>query len=226
MLPSVRNALRRAARSRPGQLALAAWNRSFAWRRAFLLELDRPARGLPARRAAFPAGYALRRAGRADAAECSRVARVPVAEVLRRHDAGDACYVVARGPQIATVLWVHDGPFYVRGLGYAHAGAAGEKYVYGVVTDPAARRQGLYRSAVEELGARLFSEGAPRLVRIVEARNGPVLRTLARLGHRRARTIECVVVAGLRRTVVTPLERAGDRERSWRLRPPRELFVI
>jgi GNAT superfamily N-acetyltransferase len=220
-----RDAIRRALRTPPGRLGVAAWARTFGWRRADLFELDRPAGSVPPSRASYPAGYAFRRAGLDEAAACSRVTNVPVAEILRRHEAGDACYVVARGSRVATVLWVHEGPCYVRGLGYVHDGTRDEKYVYGVVTDPTERGKGLYRNAVEDLAARLFSEGATRLVRIVEAGNTPVLVTIARLGFRRSRTIACLLVLGVKRTVVTDAGRGGG-ERAWRILPPRDRFVI
>lgn len=214
-----------ALRTRPGRLALAAWGRTFGWRRAGVFELERPAGPVPPPRAAYPDGYVFRQAGREEAAACGRVANLPEAEVLRRHDAGDTCYVVARGSRPATVIWVHDGPCYVRGLGYLHDATAGEKYIYGVVTERAERAKGLYKNAMEELAARLFSAGATRLVRIVEAGNTPVLVTISRLGHRRTRSVETILLLGVTRTVVTTVDGA-QRARTWRILTPGDRFVI
>jgi GNAT superfamily N-acetyltransferase len=225
-LASAPGAVRPAPKARLRRLAAAVWNRTFGRRRgADLFELDRPAGAVPPSRAAYPPGYVFRRAGREEAAACSRVTNVPEAEILRRHDAGDACFVVAHGSRPATVFWVHDGPCYVRGLGYLHDGRKGDKYIYGVVTDPAHRGKGLYKNAVEDLAARLFEEGATRLVRIVEDGNAPALVTITRLGHRRTRRIESVLAFGVRRTVVKPLE-GGPEERTWRILAPRDRFVI
>lgn len=215
----------RAFETRAGRLLLAARYRAFGSLRADLFELDRPVGAVPPSQAAYPAGYAFREAGRREAAACSRVMRLPGAESLRRFEAGDACFVVADGSRPATVIWVHDGPCYVRGLGYTHEGEAGEKYVYGIVTDRAHRGKGLYKNALEDLAARLFSDGASRLVQMVEAGNTPVLSTIPRLGYRRTRMVETLLVLGVMRTVVTPV-RGGPAERAWRVAPPRGRFVI
>lgn len=216
----------RALKTRTGRLVVGAWLRTFGWRRAGLFELARPAGPLPPSRAAYPAGYVLRRAGRDEAEACSRVTGVPVEETVRRLDAGDACWVVAAGAsRPAMVIWVHDGPFYVRGLGYLHGGKTGEKYLYGAVTDPAERGRGLFKNALEDLTATLFANGATRLVEIVEDGNTPSLVTVTRLGRRRIARIDSLLVLGLRRTVVTPVD-GGPPERTWRILPPRGRFVI
>lgn len=217
--------LRRAARTRAGRLALALRSRTFGSGRAGLFELDRPAGPIPPSRAAYPDGYRFRRAGRHEAAACARVAGLPEAEALRRFDGQDRCYVVAQGERLATVIWVHDGPCYVRGLGYLHAGPPGTKYVYGIATDPAERGRGLYRNALLDLAASLFASGATRLVQIVADGNAPVLRTIPGLGYRLTRRIRSVLLLGVRRTVVTRPGRRPDHP-TWRLAVPTDHFVI
>lgn len=220
-----RGAAVRAFETRAGRLLAAARFRLFRRAKADLFELERPPGPVPPSRAAYPDGHVFREADRREAGACSRVMKLPEAESLRRFDAGDLCYVVADGARVATVIWVHDGPCYVRGLGYLHDRPTGEKYVYGIVTDPAERGKGLYKNALEDLAARLFSAGASRLVQIVEAGNAPVLATVPRLGYRRTRRIESILVLGVRRTVVTLAEPAPP-EKSWRIAPPRGRFVI
>jgi len=221
----VHRAAIRAFATRAGRLVAAARFRTFGSGRADVFELDRPAGVVPPSRAAYPAGYVFREAERGEAAACSRVMKLPEAESRRRFEAGDECWVVAHGARVAAVIWVHDGPCYVRGLGYLHEGPSGEKYVYGIVTDPADRGKGLYKNALEDLAARLFSDGATRLVQIVEAGNAPVLATIPRLGYRRTRSIETLLVLGVRRTVVTAVER-GTPEETWRVAAPRGRFAI
>lgn len=215
----------RALHSRPGRLVVGAWLRTYGRSRAEVFELARPAGPVPPSRAAYPPGYVLRRAGRDEAEACSRVTNLSIEETLRRHDAGDTCWVVARGARPAMVIWVHDGPCYVRGLGYLHDGTAGEKYLYGAVTDPSERGKGLFKNGLEELTARLFADGARRLVEIVEAGNTPSLVTVRKLGRRPIRRIESILLLGLRRTIITPID-GGRAERTWRLLPPPDLFVI
>ena len=190
-----------------------------------MFELQRPKGPIPPARAAYPDGYRFRPARPEEAAACSRVTGIPVAENERRFAAGDACYVVERDGLVVLVQWVHDGPCYVRGLGYVHDGAPDERYVYGVVTDPAHRGRGLFRNALEHLDATLFSEGASRLVQIVMAGNTPVLKTFSRLGYRATHDLRSVLVLGVRWTVVTPVGRESGR-RSWRIAAPPGRFVI
>ncbi len=153
----------------------------------------------------LPHGYACRLATRDEMAACSRITGIDVAEYLRRFDAGNICYGVFAGGRPVNINWVHAGACYVRGMGFALDSGPGDKYVYGIMTDPAERGKGLYKSCLVNLAEYLFASGAERIIQMVEAGNTPVLVTLPQLGYTKTHEIRYITIFGMKRTTVVDL---------------------
>jgi len=173
----------------------------------------------------LPQGYVYRHAAREDMPACSRITGIDVSEYYRRLVAGDICYGVFAEDKPVNINWVHSGACYVRGMGYAHDGAAGDKYVYGIMTDPAERGKGLYKSCLVNLAGYLFETGAERIFQMVEEGNTPVLVTLPQLGYKKTHGIRHTTFCGVKRTVVVDLK-ADHTAARWFTSEPNDRFVI
>ena len=173
----------------------------------------------------LPQGYVCRIAAREEMPACSRIAGIDVREYYRRFDAGDICYGVFVEDKPVNMNWVHSGACYVRGMGYGHDGVAVDKYVYGIMTDPAERGKGLYKSCLVNLAKYLFETGAERIIQMVEEGNTPVLITLPQLGYKKTHEIRHMTTCGVKRTVVSDLRSDRSAVR-WLVSDPNNRFVI
>jgi GNAT superfamily N-acetyltransferase len=173
----------------------------------------------------LPQGYVCRIAAREEMPACSRITGIDVREYYRRFDAGDICYGVFAEDKPLNINWVHSGACYVRGMGYTHDGAARDKYVYGIMTDPAERGKGLYKSCLVNLAKYLFENGAERIIQMVEEGNAPVLATLPQLGYKKTYEIRHITLCGVKRTVVIDLNIDHTAAR-WFMSEPNDRFVL
>lgn len=192
---------------------------------AYIVELtpeDRPPGDTPAK---FPAGYDCRLAKSNELGGCAQVAGLSDAEFTRRFEAGDLCLAVFSPNGASSVAWSHEGPFYVRGMGYLGLAGAGDRYVYGVVTAGCERRKGLSRNGLKWLTEHLFSTGATRLIGMVLRDNIASLSLLSTLGYRRTKVISHVKFLCLKRLATVDLAH-GTVETRWFLREPPGVFVI
>ena len=193
--------------------------------KASLFELARPDEGTVRSRSEMPKGYVCRPAARDEMPACSRITGIDVSEYYRRFDAGDICYGVFAGDKAVNINWVHTGACYVRGVGYRHNGKLSDRYVYGIMTDPAERGKGLYKNCLVNLAGYLFETGAQRIIQMVEEGNTPVLTTLPQLGYRRTQEVRHMAILGVKRTEVIDSTSENSTVR-WFVSAPDDRFVI
>ncbi len=193
--------------------------------RAFVFTLSRSEWATKRVPISLPTGYRCRLATRDEMPACSRVTGFELSEYYRRYDAGDLCYGVFTDDRPVNINWVHSGICYIRGMGYDLDGASAEKYIYGIMTDPAERGKGLYKNCLTSLAEYLFLAGAERLIQMVEDGNTPVLNTLPQLGYTRIQEIRHSTVFGINRTRAIDFRTGRDSTR-WYMRIPNDRFVI
>ena len=192
---------------------------------AYIYEVRRESRTVSVSTVALPAGYVCRPAVRDELPACSRITGLDGREYYRRFDAGDICYGVFAGSKPVNINWVHSGGYYVRGMGYLGDASPADRYIYGIMTDPAERGKGLYKSCLERLAEYLYANGAARLVQMVEEGNAPVLKTLPQLGYVKTQKISHRSIIGFKRTQVTDCL-SGRVEIRRFLFSPKDRFVI
>lgn len=192
---------------------------------ALIYEVHRDMRIKDTDSGALPTGYSCRLAAREEMPACCRITGLDVDEYYRRYDAGDICYGVFAGEQPVNINWVHAGPYFVRGMGYIADASESDRYIYGIMTDPAERGKGLYKSCLERLAEYLFANGAERLVQMVEEGNTPVLKTLPQLGYVKTEEISYRSIFGFKRTCVTDCRTGRVMVRRF-VFGPRDRFVI
>jgi len=173
----------------------------------------------------LPQEFSCRLATRDEMPACSRITGLDVSEYYRRFDAGDICYGVFVGGRPVNINWVHSGPYFVRGMGYLGVASQSDRYVYGIMTDPAERGKGLYKSCLERLAEYLFANGAEQLVQLVEEGNTPVLKTLPQLGYVKTEEISYRSFMGIKRTRVTDCRSGRVTVRRFMF-SPKDRFVI
>ena len=194
-------------------------------RRAYMFELNSAEHAAGNMKSFLPPQCVCRVASRQELPACATITELPVNEYYRRFDAGDICYGVFVDNQPVNVNWVHSGSCFVRGMGYEHNGTPNDKYVYGIMTDPANRGKGLYKNCLVTLASELFANGADRIIQMVEDGNLPVLRALPQLGYRKIREIRHRAILGFNCTVVTDLTVGKTSVRRF-MSSPSNLFVI
>ena len=192
---------------------------------AFLFELIRQEADSRQADAIFPSGYTCRLIVREELPACSQLAGHDIGEFYRRYDAGEICFGVFAGSRPVNINWVHGGSCYVRGMGYLFGGTTSDRYIYGIMTDPAERGRGLYKNCLKQLARHLFAHGAERLVQMVEVQNAPVLTTLPHLNYRKTTQLSFLSVLGFkRRSERVPGARRGDAR--WFISEPKGQFPI
>ena len=180
----------------------------------------------PNARTHFPDGYVLRRARLDDLPACAAMAGIPMAEYLRRHEAGDICYAIFHQQQPAAISWLHFGPCYVRGLGYRLDADEADCYAYGGFAVPAYRGKGLYKFLQRELIQIVRSMGSPRMWELVMHDNPAIQAMLSRLGYEMAAALRHVMLLGVRQTTIRDA-RGHVKARQWGFgAPPAEVFRI
>lgn len=178
---------------------------SFLYRygKAYIFELE--AAQYQRQMGSFPKGYIFRLATRGEMPACSAMTGSTAKEYYRRWDVGDSCYGVFIDNKPVSITWIHRGSCYIRGMGYLHNGTSSDIYIYGIMTEPAARGKGLYKNALMQLAEVLFEGGATRLIQLVEEGNVPVLKTLPDLGYVKTKMIKHLKLFGIKYTVTVDL---------------------
>jgi hypothetical protein len=173
----------------------------------------------------FPEGYQCRLAARDEMPACAELSGLKVGEYYRRLRAGDECYGVFEGNRPANINWIHRGSCYVRGMGYLHNGTDRDFYIYGIKTASTEQGKGLYKNCLIEISRYLFGHRAERLIQMVEDGNAPVFHTLPKQGYKETERIYNVTMAGIRRTIVTDLNKNRKTGRIF-VKPPEGIFII
>jgi len=173
----------------------------------------------------FPEGYQCRPVARDEMPVCADLFGLEVAEYYRRLETGDECYGVFEGNRPANINWIHRGACYVRGMGYLHNGSDKDYYIYGIMTAATEQGKGLYKNCLMEISRYLFGRRAEKLIQMVENGNAPVFHTLPKLGYKETEKIHNVTMAGIRRTIVTDLNKKRKSGRIF-VKPPEGIFVI
>jgi len=174
----------------------------FYYGKAYIFELkDRPEGPLPD----LPDGYIYRKASRNDVPALSRASGVPADEYYRRLGSGDVCYGVFTADGAASLYWVHQGPCYVRGMGFTLRSESFDNYLYGIVTNPTERGKGLYQKGLVHLAAHLYDNGSTKLIQMTEEGNAPVLHILPKLGYCITMVVKHCRLLGFKYTTVIDL---------------------
>lgn len=91
--------------------------------------------------------------------------------VRRRLAAGDECYGIVIGGEVAYLHWSTKTSCYVRGADLLIALGRLDRYTYNVVVKPAFRRRGIYRIAQQQMLWLEADQGAEQLVTYIDANN-------------------------------------------------------
>lgn len=166
----------------------------------------------------LPEGLVFRQAAHSDLPLLAGLAGVPVEECWRRLARQDECYGVFLDGKPVHLVWFHFGPCYVRGPGLLIEAAPSDCYVYGVLTDPAHRRQHLFSRVQRRLIHLLYARGVPRVVQVVYRRNTIPLNVLRSLGYEIEARARSTTIFSVKRTI---LHLSASRERRrfvfWRM---------
>jgi hypothetical protein len=89
----------------------------------------------------------------------------------RRRAAGDDCYGIVIGGEVAYLHWSTKTSCYVRGADLLIALGPRDRYTYNVVVKPAFRRRGIYRIAQQQMLWLEAEQGAEQLITYIDANN-------------------------------------------------------
>jgi ribosomal protein S18 acetylase RimI-like enzyme len=131
----------------------------------------------------------------------------PLAEILRRLQAGRRCYAAWVGEQIAAYGWVSFDQEYVGELNLRVRLLCGEAYIWDCRTLPAFRRRGLYSALLAYILADLEKDGLCRAWIGADLDNVASQRGIARAGFRPV--ADMIVARALAMRLVWVQERPG-----------------
>jgi hypothetical protein len=147
-------------------------------------------------------------------------------ECQRRRAMGDVCYIVfdkQRTP--ITMLWVHTGSCYVRGMAYLLQGSPSDAYMYSIFTKPSARGRGIYTYSLIWVSADLFKKKYGKIIQMIEANNHIPLAVIPKLHFIQTEAITHIQLLGMRYTLVRNL-RLRRLSHHVELEPPRQVAII
>jgi hypothetical protein len=143
----------------------------------------------------------------------------------RRLKAGDLCFACYKGDKIVSVTWGHNGPCYVRGMGYWHRSNQDDYYVYGAMTKPDERQKGLFKTLLYLISKELLKSTSKKITALVETKNTISMKTFRNMGYREVKFIEHTTLFWIKKTNVRHLD-ANNVEQSIFMFPPSEIYVI
>jgi ribosomal protein S18 acetylase RimI-like enzyme len=169
--------------------------------------------------------FQFRLAQKADLPACSELMGISVEESYRRYDAGDFCFGAFKNANVISELWVHQGPFYVKGIGYYEKSIQDIGYLYNAVTDPLFRNKGLNKSLIYLACRILFEKGSSKLIVIVNHKNRVALDIWLRTGFKTTKIVSYLAILGVK---CTTIENIVSRHASRRmfLRIPKDVYAI
>ncbi len=150
-------------------------------------------------------GYECRLADPEHIPALTRITGLTAEEYSRRMERGELCYCVFAHDEPVNLNWIHQGAYYVRGMGFRRRVDSRHSYIYGIMTDPSQRGRKLYQKSLKHLAAFLFDRGATCVVQMAERDNAPVLHTLPKLGYVKTMAIRHFCLLGIKYTAVTDL---------------------
>lgn len=102
---------------------------------------------------------------------CCHITGVKLEEGRRRLAAGDFYFAASKEDKIVGILWVHQGSFYIRGLGYFFRNDDKNFYIYNLMIIPEFKRQGIASYLLRRVGERLVSKDSVKMMAIVTKKN-------------------------------------------------------
>jgi hypothetical protein len=143
----------------------------------------------------------------------------------KRLKAGDLCFASYKGDKIVSVIWGHQGPYYVRGMGYGHRSNQNDCYVYGAMTKPDERQKGLFKVLLCLISKELLKRARGRITALVETKNTISLKTVRNMGYREVKVIDHTTLFWIKKTNVRHLDTNNVEQRIFMF-PPSEVYVI
>jgi len=151
-----------------------------------------------------------------DLIEIAQLSTIPESVLKSRLALGDECCItrdIANAGRIVNVLWIHQGPCYIKGLGLDLRLKDNSVYLYGSYTDPEARMKGIFNTAFKFVYDTLVERGISSITGVVEGWNHNAYNTHLRLNFKPIAKIVYVVVFFIRTSVITDLETQRKRTR-------------
>ena len=143
----------------------------------------------------------------------------------KRLKAGDLCFAGYKGGKIVSLIWGHKGPYYVRGMGYWHKSSQDDYYVYGAMTNPDERQNGLFKALLYLISKELPKSTSENITALVEIKNTISLKTFPNIGYREVKVIDHMTLFWVKKTNVRHLDSNTVEQRIFMF-PPSEVYVI
>jgi hypothetical protein len=172
-----------------------------------------------------PNGIVFRICQRGDLLACSKLLDIPIEECCRRYDAGDFCLGAFHGDKLVNLGWVHQGSFYVKGIGFHENSNENISYLYNTMTESFYRGKGLYKTSIYLISKIVFQKCSTRVITMVLQDNHIVLNVLANMGFKKTKIIRHLTILGVQYTAVENME-SKDVSRKIFLRMPDAVYVI
>jgi hypothetical protein len=155
----------------------------------------------------------------------SKLIGIPLRECCRRYDAGDFCFGAFYMGKLVNLGWVHQGSFYVKGMGYYQDSKENIAFTYNSVTEPGYRRKGIHKKSIYLRSKLLFEKGVSKIVTIVMFNNQISMNNLECMGFKKTKKLWHLAILGVKYTVIEDLE-SKDLSRKVFLRIPKGVHVI
>jgi ribosomal protein S18 acetylase RimI-like enzyme len=172
-----------------------------------------------------PSDFVFRLLKKEDLPACSKLSGIPLKECFRRYDAGDFCLGAFYRDKLASFGWVHQGSFYVKGMGYYQESDENIGYLYSGLSDPSYSGRGLFKNLIYMRCRVLFEKGSSKVISIAMSNNKIALNTHLRTGFRKTKTISHLTIFGVKYTAVEDaVSKHVDRKIFVRI--PKGIYVI
>jgi GNAT superfamily N-acetyltransferase len=172
--------------------------------------------------------YVFQKAVREDIPEMSLLSGTPEPLLAERFDAGDWCYITrakTKGNKIVNMIWIHPGPCYIRGLGFALEAESHAAYLYGGYTSPQERMKGIFSTAFREVYDILRQRGITKLYGLIEDWNQQAYDYHLRLNFKPVTRVAFVIVMHVMVSIQENLE-TGEKKTNIFVSFPRDRVLI
>lgn len=160
--------------------------------------------------------YIFEMAKDSDIIEIAHLSATPESVLKSRLALGDECCItrdITDASKIVNVMWIHQGPCYIKGLGLDLRPGDNGVYLYGGYTAPEARMKGIFNTAFKFVYDTLVERGISSITGVIEGWNQNAYNTHLRLNFKPTAKIVFVVVCFIKTSVVTDLETQRKRTR-------------
>ncbi len=182
--------------------------RIFYYRRMIILELTER------KRFRRYGGARLRQATEGDLEGLAQAVRRPLAELRRRWDRKDLCFLAEVDGAPVSMTWVSPGKHWMWEVEHVFDPGENGMYLYDAYTAPEWRLKGIHVNVMEYVLDALLGDGAGKVYCAVGHENELSLRTHRRFGFTEMQCITCVSVFGWTWRVVEDVG-LGRREFCW-----------